>query len=209
MAALIGVSGRTYAPLPIDGSRGFPQSFPLLFAGRTYQFRLYINVPASLLNNSLNRFSYISRTILSSSINANATTITVTSTACFPSITPFEVRVDDEIMNVTATASTSWTVTRGADGTRAVPHDTASSVIYSAAILDLPLSDSFLVVKVEVELPDATRQTLFLRKVVTDLEYETESIALIFPQQRVAVSNLNGQGNFGTQIIGGIALRWA
>lgn len=32
-------------PVPIDGSRGFPQAFPLFFAGRTYQFRLYVNMP--------------------------------------------------------------------------------------------------------------------------------------------------------------------
>jgi hypothetical protein len=130
MAELVGASGRTYTQLPIDGGRGFPQSFPLVFEGRTYQFRIYVNVATSVVTDK-------------------------------------------------------------------------------KAVLDLPSPEAFLVVQVEVELPDATRQPIFLRKVVTDLEYEAENIALIFPQQRVAVNNLNGQGDFGSQVVGGITRRWA
>jgi len=37
-------SGRQFTPLPINGTRGFPQSFPLLFGGQTYHFRLYVNM---------------------------------------------------------------------------------------------------------------------------------------------------------------------
>src|SRR5712692_9693571 len=114
METLIGASGRTYTPLPIDGSRGFPQSFPLLFASRNYRFRLYVNAPASLVKGK-------------------------------------------------------------------------------TLVLDLPSPEAFLVVQVELDLPAGTRQLIFLRKVVLSLEYETENIALIFPQQRIAVQNLNGQ----------------
>jgi len=74
-------------------------------------------------------------------------------------------------------------------------------------VLDLPSADAFLVVSVELDLPDGTRQPIFLRKVVPGLEYETENIALVFPQQRVAVLNLNSSGEFGSQVAGGIALR--
>ena len=128
MATLIGASGRTYTPLPIDGNRGFPQSFPLVFASRNYRFRLYVNAPASL--------------------------------------------VKDKTL-----------------------------------VLDLPSPEAFLVVQVELDLSTGTRQPIFLRKVVPSLEYEAENIALIFPQQRTAVQNLNGQGDFGSQVTGGIALR--
>jgi hypothetical protein len=130
MATLIGASGRAYIPLPIGGNLGFPQSFPVLFAGSTYRFRLYVNAPASRLNNK-------------------------------------------------------------------------------TTVFDLPSPDAFLVVQVEAELPDAARQPIFLRKVVPGLEYEVKNLALMFAQQRVAVGNLNGQGEFGTVIIGGIAPRWA
>ena len=128
MDTLVAASGRTYAPLPIDSSRGVPQFFPLLFANRNYLFHLYVNVPAA--------------------------------------------RVADKSL-----------------------------------ILDLPSADAFLVVKVELDLADGTRRPIFLRKVVPGLEYETGRIAMVFPQQRVAVQNLNGEGDFGSQIIGGIALR--
>jgi hypothetical protein len=49
---------------------------------------------------------------------------------------------------------------------------------------------------------------LFARKVAPELEYEFEEIALVFPFQRIARNNLNGQGAFGSQVIGGIARRW-
>jgi hypothetical protein len=130
MVALAGTSNRTFDPLPIDSSRGFPQSFPLLFANRNYRFRLYVNVPAA--------------------------------------------QIEDK-----------------------------------AKVLDLPSADAFLVVSVELDLPDGTSQPIFLRKVVPGLEYESEDIALVFPQQRVAVQNLNNSGEFGSQVTGGIAPRWA
>lgn len=130
MSSLIEVSKRTYTQLPIDGSRGFPQSFPLLFANRNYRLRLYVNAPIFLVK----------------------------------------------------------------DTTR---------------ILDLPSAEAFLVVQMEIDLSEGIRQPIFLRKVVPGLEYETENIVLTFPQQKVAVQNLNGQGNFGTQVSGAIALRWA
>ena len=128
MVAPVGTSNRSFSPLPIDSSRGFPQSFPLLFANRNYLFRLYVNVPAN--------------------------------------------QVEEK-----------------------------------SEVLDLPSADAFLVVSVELDLPDGTRQPIFLRKVVPGLEYEAENIALVFPQQRVAVLNLNSNGEFGSQVTGGIALR--
>ncbi len=46
---IIGPSGRSYDPLPIDNSGGFPQSFPLSLNGVRYQFSLYVNAPESSL----------------------------------------------------------------------------------------------------------------------------------------------------------------
>jgi len=89
-----------------------------------------------------------------------------------------------------------------------------------AAIFDLPLAPSagdkalatdfreaYLVVRAELDQPAGAPQLVFVRKVMPELEYEFAGVALYFPQQRVAVQNLNGVGNFGTQITGGIALR--
>lgn len=46
---IVGASGRSYDPLPIDNTAGFPQQFPLLLAGVNYQFRLYVNVAETAL----------------------------------------------------------------------------------------------------------------------------------------------------------------
>ena len=46
---IIGPSGRTYDPLPVDNTAGFPQQFPLLLNGTNYQFLLYVDVPQAAL----------------------------------------------------------------------------------------------------------------------------------------------------------------
>lgn len=123
-------SARNYTPLPIDNQRGFPQSFPFLFAGQTYHFWLYVNIAADLL-------------------------------------------------------------------------------VQQPNFLELPQTRAFLAVRVEREIGGNERQTIFQRKVLPSLEYEAENIVLAFPQQRIARNNLNGQGDFGSQVTGGIATRWA
>jgi hypothetical protein len=207
MEMLLGHSGRSYTALPIDASRGFPQSFPVLFGGRTYQFQLYVNVPASLIQRAAG--IYALRTILSSALDDAATSIVVASTDGFPVSTPFGVRVDNELLNVTGIAGTSWCVIRGVGGTKAAAHTKGAFLSYTTPILDLPSSAAHLVMKVETALPDGTLETAFLRKIISGFEYEVENIALQFKQQRVAVSNLNGQGDFGSLVAGGIASRWA
>jgi hypothetical protein len=77
------------------------------------------------------------------------------------------------------------------------------------AFLSLPAEDAFLVVRVERPNGEQALETIFLRKVVPDLEYEVENVALTFVDQQISRSNLNGQGNFNSQVSGGIAGRWA
>jgi hypothetical protein len=72
-----------------------------------------------------------------------------------------------------------------------------------------PGERAYLVAQVERATPEGSSQLLFARKVLPGLEYEFEEIALVFPFQRIARNNLNGQGAFGSQVIGGIARRWA
>lgn len=130
MDALIAKSGKSFTPLPINVAQGFPQSFPLLFDGGTYHFKLYVNVAAHLL--------------------------------------------DDR-----------------------------------PQFIDVPAEEAFLVLSIERELTDATRELIFLRKIVPDLEYEAENISLLFRELRIARDNLNGAGAHGSQVVGGIARRWA
>jgi hypothetical protein len=129
-------SGRTFAPLPIDVSRGFPQSFAVLFEGRTYQMTLYVNVDWEALTD--------------------------------------EVR-----------------------------------------FLDLPSPDGHLALRIEVIDDDGVGNTLFARKIVSGLEYRIGEIAVTFPAPplvpvnlRIARENLNGQGDLGSRVMGGIARAW-
>lgn len=60
---------------------------------------------------------------LSSNITSTATSMTVASGASFPSTNGFRVKVDYEIVRVTAGAGgNTWTIVRGVDGTAAVAH---------------------------------------------------------------------------------------
>jgi hypothetical protein len=207
MEVTIGQSGRSYVPLPIEASRGFPQSFPVVFGSRTYRFQLYVNVPASVIQRS--KYSYCFDTILSNAIDNVSTKIVVVSTEGFPTTTPFSVRIEDEVLLVTGIAGNSLSVKRGTDSTKATAHPSGTPVLYVTSILDLPYPNAFLVAQVAIDLLEGEQQPIFSRKVIPTLEYEAGDIALNFPQQRIALQNLNGQGNFGSQVTGGIASRWA
>jgi hypothetical protein len=128
---LVGESGRTYESLPVDGTRGFPQSFPYLLNGRTYHFTFYVNVAAGLL---------------------------------------------------------------------AAP---------PAELPAMPATEAFLVARVEREVSGGGRELVVARKIVPSVEYEAAEIALLFTDYRVARRNLNGRGEFGSSVTGGIALRWS
>lgn len=60
-------------------------------------------------------------TSLSAAINASQTSITVTSATGFPAAN-FRIRIDNELMLVTAVAGLTWTVTRAVESTTAVSH---------------------------------------------------------------------------------------
>jgi hypothetical protein len=83
--------------------------------------------------------SYICRvgpgasTTLSSAINASQSSVTVASASGFPS-SQFKLRVDDEVMTVTAGyGTTTWTVTRGVSGTTAASHALNQTVLWDDA----------------------------------------------------------------------------
>ena len=68
-------------------------------------------------------------TKLVGSINASATTVVVASATVFPQGKNFRVRIGSELLEVTAGQSTtSWTATRGVDGTTATPHGDGAGV---------------------------------------------------------------------------------
>jgi hypothetical protein len=89
-----------------------------------------------------------------------------------------------------------------------LPEEIQKAMAVRADVLPLPSEQAYLVAHVEREATGGARETVLTRKLSPELEYEAENIALFFPRQIIARSNLNGQGNFGSQVIGGIARRW-
>jgi hypothetical protein len=72
-------------------------------------------------------------------------------------------------------------------------------------VMTLPDPNRFLVVRVGVLGTAGSQDTVFLRKVVPSLEYRAGALMLTFPTQLVARRNLNNPGNFGSNVIGGVA----
>lgn len=72
-------------------------------------------------------------TKLANTVDAMTISINVVSTLGFPSSPPFKIRIDNEIMVVTAMTTTTWTMTRGTESTTAASHVRGASVIYIEA----------------------------------------------------------------------------
>lgn len=72
-------------------------------------------------------------TALLSGISNTDTTITVSSAAGFPTVAPFSVQIDDEVIKITGVSGTTWTTAaapngRGYAGTSAAAHATGSTI---------------------------------------------------------------------------------
>lgn len=67
-------------------------------------------------------------TTLASAIGASDTSLTVASATGFPTTGNFRIRIDNEILLVTAVAGTTFTVNRGQEGTTAAPHSAGATV---------------------------------------------------------------------------------
>jgi hypothetical protein len=75
-------------------------------------------------------------------------------------------------------------------------------------VFELPDAKAFLVMQVARVSATGT-QVILQRKLVPNHEYTAREVAFIFQTMRVAMKNINGVGSFGSQVIGGIAARWA
>ncbi|HEY4364950.1 MAG TPA: hypothetical protein VGN17_28560 [Bryobacteraceae bacterium] len=76
-------------------------------------------------------------TTLNGTINNSVTSLTVASSTGYPSGGNFRILIDSEIMIVTAVSGTTWTITRGAEGTTAASHTngaTINSILTAGAI---------------------------------------------------------------------------
>jgi len=76
----------------------------------------------------------------------------------------------------------------------------------STGPLDLPRKGAFLVLSIAREEPTGL-VTIFRRKLVPNLEYAVAELAVVFRTMRLDRRNLNGVGAFGSDVVGGVALR--
>lgn len=72
--------------------------------------------------------------------------------------------------------------------------------------IKLPAKGAFLVLSVEREEPSGL-VAILRRKLVPDVEYTAAELALTFRTLQLDLRNLNGAGSFGSEVIGGVALR--
>ncbi len=68
--------------------------------------------------------------------------------------------------------------------------------------------EAFMVMRVLRETSGEPR-VIFQRKLIPNLEYQVDELVFVFRKMMVARQNLNGVGSFGSQILGGVAPRWA
>lgn len=82
-------------------------------------------------------------TTLSAGINSSDASLSVASASLFPTSGRFRVLIDSEILIVTAVSGTTFTVTRGAEGTTGASHSSGATVrlILTAASFDAYVRD--------------------------------------------------------------------
>jgi hypothetical protein len=79
-------------------------------------------------------------------------------------------------------------------------------VATQAGPLDLPSAGAFLVLSVDREEPVGP-VAILRRKLVPGVEYPAAELALTFRAMRLDPRNLNAAGSFGSEVVGGVALR--
>ena len=89
------------------------------------------------------------RTTLSSGIDDTVTSITVAAVTGFPASYPYTLIIDEdiatqEVVEVTAGAGTTLTITRGVDGSVAVAHSSGAAVNHGVSARDFDEPNAFL-----------------------------------------------------------------
>ena len=194
---ITGASGRKYELLPVDNTAGFPQRFPLLLNGVRYEFSLYANVPEWTLG------SNPTLTTIGPTAAANATLrFAAVPGTILPGMLIIDVTAGAVISTGTTVVSTTTATVVMSQNATGAGVGSGDKIEFNNELMALPDGQRFLVVRVDVLGTDGTQETIFLRKVVPSLEYRAGGLMLTFPTQIVARRNLNGAGNFGSNVVG-------
>jgi len=104
---------------------------------------------------TVERFSNQASTTLFTSVGTGDLSISVQATTNFPGSPEFRIRIGQELMLVTGVSGTTWTVTRGIEGTTPASHAPGSivvAVLTSGALTEMRA-------EIEAEIPSGTIQT--------------------------------------------------
>ena len=96
---------------------------------------------------AIEKFADNAATTLSAAITTTtATSCTVTDAMTFPSSGNFRIKIDSELLLVTGVAASTFTVTRGAEGTTAATHANGAAVIHllTKGALEARVANRFL-----------------------------------------------------------------
>ena len=77
---------------------------------------------------ALEKFANYPRDVLDSSIDDTVTSLDVVDASLFSTTGQFRIRIDNELLLVTAVSGTTFTVTRGVEGSTAASHSGGAAV---------------------------------------------------------------------------------
>lgn len=140
------------------------------------------------------QFSNFAESTLDGGINNSVTSLTVSDASLFPSEGNFRILIDDEILLVTNVSGSTFTVSRGQEGTSAASHSNGAAVdhVLTAGALDQFRADSASSDTWSNLITAGAAGRLFLPSDAPYLVRDNESALQYFGPMRKVVPPVNG-----------------
>lgn len=139
-------------------------------------------------------FANNATTTLAASATSGATTISVASGTGFPSGGNFTILIDSEILLVTGVAGTTWTVSRGSEGTTAAAHNSGATVTHILTAAPLTSFESRIASAESGLVTAATKLRFVPFSTATVVINEATTAAAIAPTETAAITSLPTTG---------------
>lgn len=116
---------------------------------------------------------------LNGAINNSVTSLVVTSAALFPTTGNFRIKIDTELMLVTNVSGTTFTVTRGVEGTSAASHSNGVAIthVVTSGSLDKFRADNVLTTSL-ASIPSSRKEGII--NLLTDSIYEARDTGSVW-----------------------------